>query len=220
MNDSSPLPILYSFCRCPYAMRARLGIASSGLQVELREILLRDKAPEFLAASAKGTVPVLVLPDGTVIDESLDILLYALDQHDPEGLLSPDGATREDMLALIAQSDGPFKSALDRYKYANRYGDVDPQEQRAIASQFLIQLDERLGQNNGVLFGKKCSLADIAILPFVRQFSNVDREWFDSQNWPALRSTLDDFLSSEKFAHIMPKYAKWVVGDAPIIFGA
>jgi glutathione S-transferase len=212
--------ILYSFRRCPYAMRARLAVASAGFQVELREILLRDKAPEFIEASPKATVPVLVLADGTVIEESLDIMLHVLAQSDPEGLLAPTSGTLADMCALISKSDGPFKSALDRYKYPNRYEDSDPVSQRNRAALFLQELNDLLTTNHGFLFGTRISLADIAVLPFIRQFANVDRAWFDSQDWPALIDALNHFTTSERFNAIMMKYAKWQSGDAPVMFGA
>ncbi|MEH6725182.1 MAG: glutathione S-transferase N-terminal domain-containing protein, partial [Hyphomicrobiales bacterium] len=146
-------PILYSFRRCPYAMRARLAIASAGFKVELREILLKDKAPEFITASPKATVPVLVLPDGRIIEESLDVMLHVLGQSDPENLLTPTTGSLAEMLALIADNDGPFKSALDRYKYANRYEGADPITERNKAARFLQQLDDRLTSHNGFLFG-------------------------------------------------------------------
>jgi len=212
-------PILYSFRRCPYAMRARLAIASAGFKVELREILLRDKAPEFTTASPKATVPVLVLPDGTIIEESLDVMRHVLAQSDPEGLLAPTTGTLEEMLALIADNDGPFKSALDRYKYANRFEGADPITERNKAARFLQELDDRLTSHDGFLFGTRSSLADIAILPFVRQFANVDRAWFDTQNWPALIQALNGFTSSARFTAIMTKYARWHSGDAPTFFG-
>ncbi|MCR9239224.1 MAG: glutathione S-transferase [Alphaproteobacteria bacterium] len=212
-------PILYSFRRCPYAMRARLAIQSAGFNVELREILLRDKATEFTAASPKATVPVLVLPDGTIIEESLDVMLHVLGQSDPEGLLTPTEDTLADMLALILENDGPFKRALDRYKYANRYEGADPIAERTAASNFLQTLDDRLRTNNGCLFGARLSLADLAILPFVRQFANVDRPWFDSQDWLDLRKALEDFTDSARFASIMLKYTMWQSGDEIIWFG-
>lgn len=200
-------------------MRARLAIQSAGFNVELREILLQNKAPEFTAASPKATVPVLVLSDGTIIEESLDVMLHVLGQSDPEGLLTPTEETLADMLALILENDGPFKRALDRYKYANRYEGADPIAERTAASSLLKTLDDRLRTNNGCLFGARLSLADLAILPFVRQFANVDRPWFDSQSWPALRKVLEDFTGSERFASIMLKYAMWKSGDEIIWFG-
>ncbi|MGJ8544042.1 MAG: glutathione S-transferase [Sulfitobacter sp.] len=193
-------PPLYSFRRCPYAMRARLAIASAGVQVELREIVLRDKPQAFLDASPSATVPCLVTAQGA-IDESLDIMKWALAQHDPEGWLDmPDGGH-----ALIEQADGPFKSALDRTKYAIRYPDADPAASRAEAHAFLARLEAQMGL---WLFDRPC-LADYAILPFVRQFAFIDKPLFDAQPMPRVQAWLARFTASERFAQIMPKYAPW-----------
>lgn len=204
-------PILYSFRRCPYAMRARLAIAASGQPVELREILLRDKAPEFLATSPSATVPCLKDSE-TVIDESLDVMKWVLSKSDPEGWLDMPDAGHD----LIEQADGPFKQALDRTKYATRYPDADPEDQRAKAHVFLHQLNDQLAQP--YLFGEIPKLADMAILPFVRQFAFIDKARFDSEDWPNLSRWLDAFLISDRFQSIMGKYAKWETGDAPILF--
>ena len=212
------LPILYSFRRCPYAMRARLALQASGQRCELREIVLRDKAPEFLAASPKGTVPVVVTPDGSVIEESLDVMLWALEQHDPEGWLSPPDGDRDAMMALIARCDTAFKPNLDAYKYASRDTPEKGLEARGTGAAFLTELDTRLAQNPH-LCGERLSLADMAILPFVRQFANVDRDWFDGEPWPNLIRWLNELLSSSRFTAIMKKYAKWQAGDAPTVFG-
>ncbi len=222
MNDhardiAQDLPTLYSFRRCPYAMRARLAVLASGVRCELREIVLRDKAPEFLAASPKGTVPVVVTAAGEVIEQSLDVMHWALGQNDPERWLSPEGATREEMDQLIAACDGPFKDSLDRYKYANRYEGADPIAEREKAEAFLRQLDERLS-GAPFLFGQQISLADMAIAPFVRQFANVDRAWFDAQDWPHLLSWLEGFLASDRFAAIFQKYPQWHAGDELTVF--
>lgn len=215
MNEA--LPILYSFRRCPYAMRARLALSASETRCELREIVLRDKAPEFVETSPKATVPVVVLPDGTVIDESFDVMLWALARHDPDGWLNPEQGTPDDMLALIARSDGEFKTNLDLYKYPNRHGDEDPNVAREAGACFLRQLDERLAASD-FLFGNRISLADMAIAPFVRQFANVDRDWFDAENWPHLLGWLERFLASELFLSIMDKHPKWQAGDAVTLF--
>ena len=207
MTEIADLPILYSFRRCPYAMRARLALQSSGQKVVLREIVLRDKAPEMLIASPKGTVPVLVDND-IVIEQSLDVMHWALKTSDPENWLSMPSEGS----ALIEQADGPFKTSLDHYKYASRYDDVDGEVAREAACEFLQKLNAKLdGQE--YLFGDAPCLADMAILPFVRQFAHVDREWFWSQDWSHLISWLDRFLASERFASIMTKYPKWVSGD-------
>lgn len=217
--DSSPLPVLYSFRRCPYAMRARLALRSAGVSVALREVVLKDKAPEFLAASPSATVPCLVLPEAQVIDESLDIMVWSLQQSDPEGLLAPPIGALDEMLDLIAELDGPFKRSLDRYKYDTRFGDADPVVERNKAGGFLEKLDAML-KGRPWLFGERPSLADLAILPFVRQFANVDRAWFDDQDWPDLIHWLDRFLESERFGAIMTRYPKWTVGDPTTLFAA
>ena len=167
-------PVLYSFRRCPYAIRARLAVVSAGIEVELREILLRDKPATFLAASPSGTVPCLVTDIG-VIDESLDVMIWALEQNDPEGWLEMPEAGHD----WIARTDSPFKQALDRTKYANRYPDVDPETQRDAAAGFLCDLDAQIGD---WIFDRP-TLADFTILPFVRQFAFIDKQWFDAQPW-------------------------------------
>lgn len=198
--------ILYSFRRCPYAMRGRLAIHAAGLKLEHREILLRDKAPEFLATSPKGTVPVVVTPS-KVIEESLDVMLWALDQNDPENWLQDRAAS----LDLIAHNDGPYKQALDRYKYANRH-DNDPETWRELGSETLAKYDSILADTR-YLLGDTPRLADMAIFPFVRQFANTDRAWFDTQPWPHLQEWLSAHLASDRFADIMEKFPKWQAGD-------
>jgi len=202
-------PVLYSFRRCPYAMRARLAVASAGLEVELREVVLRDKPAAFLDASPSATVPCLVTADG-VIDESLDVMIWALEQNDPDGWLEMPAGGSE----WIARADGPFKDALDRTKYANRYPGVDPTIQRDIAAVFLTDLDAAIDE---WIFARP-TLADFAILPFVRQFAFIDKHWFDAQPWPDLQAWLNRFLISDRFAHIMEKYPQWHPGDAPVGF--
>ncbi|WP_166417853.1 glutathione S-transferase [Cochlodiniinecator piscidefendens] len=207
-----PRPILYSFRRCPYAMRARLAIQSAGVECELREIVLRDKAPELLSASPKGTVPVIIDGD-QVIEESFDVMHWALAQNDPEGWLmhtAPD---------LIAECDGPFKSALDRYKYASRYDDIDASDERAKASTFLQKLNTQL-DGKPYLFGGDPSFADMATVTFVRQFAHVDLEWFNAQPWPYLIAWLEAFKASDRFKATMQKYPKWESGDDITMFPA
>jgi glutathione S-transferase len=211
---SGALPVLYSFRRCPYAMRARLALAVSGVGVEHREITLKNKPAEMLAASPKGTVPVLVLPGGEVIDESLDVMLWALRRNDPEGWLAPAQGSVDDMLALITGNDGAFKRSLDRYKYPNRYaeeyaGDAEAfaQQQRNLGSAWLLTLDGMLA--GGWLFGLHASLADMALLPFVRQFAHTDPAWFAAQPWPRLQAWLARFEASALYAGVMDKYAPW-----------
>ena len=208
------LPVLYSFRRCPYAMRARLALSISRQRYELREVMLRDKPPEMLSISPKGTVPVLVLPNGKVLEESLEIMLWTLRQNDPEHWLAPKQASMSDMQALITASDGPFKQHLDRYKYPNRYpqesaGDLQgfAQAQRAAGAKLLSQMEPRLGK--GWLCGNASCLADNAILPFVRQFAHTDKAWFVGQPWPKLVLWLERFEASALYRGVMGKQAFW-----------
>ena len=189
-------------------MRARLALAMSSIGYDLREVSLKNKPAEMLAASPKGTVPVLVLPGGQVIDESLDIMRWALAQSDPDGWLSP---ALDDMLPLVADNDGKFKHALDRYKYPNRYpleSDSDEKAfalaQRLEAANWLAKLEIRLSQ--GWLCGAQLSLADMAILPFVRQFAHTDAAWFAAQPWPQLQAWLTNFEASAMFKNVMAKH--------------
>lgn len=211
------LPVLYSFRRCPYAMRARLAIAASGLRCELREVVLRDKPAALLQASPKGTVPVLVLPDGQVLQESLEIMQWALQQSDPGRWLQPAEGTIDDMQALIAACDGRFKQALDRCKYPNRYPDADPQEQWAAAQSWLLELESRLARS-AHLFGSHASLADMAIAPFVRQFAGIDAARWEAGPWPQVRRWLAAWQAGEALERVMGKYAAWVQGSAPVLF--
>lgn len=190
-------------------MRARLALVVSGVEVELREVLLRDKPQAFLEASASATVPCLVASD-RVIDESLDIMIWALDQHDPEGWLDIPKTGFE----WVARADGPFKAALDRTKYATRYPECDPAKERDNASVFLSDLNNQLGE---WIFATP-SLADYAILPFVRQFAFIDKPWFDARDWPDLHRWLQRFLSSDRFSSVMSKYETWHVGDPEVWF--
>ncbi len=206
-------PILWTFRRCPYAMRARLALMSAGIRVELREILLRDKPPAFLETSPSATVPAL-RANGRVLDESADIMLWALEQSDPQRLLDMP----KEGWNLIDTNDGPFKAALDHTKYASRFPELDAGAERSKATAFLLKLDQRLkGQSS--LFGDRPTIADQAILPFVRQFANTDRVWFDEQVWPDLIAWLNRFTESAAFAQIMTKYVPWSEGDAPHWFG-
>ena len=196
-------------------MRARLALAVSGLAYELREVVLKNKPPELLAASPKGTVPVLVLPSGQVIDESLRIMRWALEQSDPNIWLG--NGPIDKMLALVDANDGSFKHALDRYKYPNRY----PQEsggdakafavaQRDDAARWLQSLESQLSQaNQGWLFSHQASLADMALLPFVRQFAHTDTTWFAEQTWPNVQAWLARFEASALFDSVMGKHAPW-----------
>ena len=208
MTRSSP--VLYSFRRCPYAMRARLALLASGTVCTLREVKLSAKPQDLLDASPKGTVPVLVLPDGKVIDESLDIMRWALTQADPDHWLDGEDA------ALIAANDGPFKHHLDRYKYPHRY-DVDPLAHRAAGVAHLELLEARLSASPH-LCGPHWTMTDAALAPFVRQFAETNRAWFDALPLPAVQRWLAAFLASPMFAAIMVRWPVWQVGDAEVVF--
>lgn len=205
----SVLPVLYSFRRCPYAMRARLALAVSGQACELREVVLRNKPQGLLQASPKGTVPVLVLPDGGVLEQSLDIMLWALGRHDPHGWLTPSQGGLAEMLALIAECDGPFKYALDRCKYPSRYPGADTGAERVKAMAWLSALDVRLSTPPH-LFGRHATLADMAIAPFVRQFAGIDADWWTAQPWPRLQAWLATWQASSLLGSVMQKQPPWV----------
>jgi UPF0176 protein len=215
-DDRARWPILYSFRRCPFAMRARMALSVSGLMYEIREVVLRDKPQELLQASAKGTVPVLVDTDGRVIEESLEIMVWALAQHDPEQWLAPEQGSLLEMQALIGECDGQFKYHLDRYKYAERYEHIDALVHRTEAALFLEKLNDRL-QQTAYLFGSHMALADIAIVPFVRQFTLADPSWFEAQPWLNLQAWLAEWVNSERYAQIMPKYPQWISGAEGVI---
>lgn len=224
MSDQA-LPILYSFRRCPYAMRARMALYSSSQRCELREVILRNKPDHLIQMSAKATVPVLIDNDGSVIDESLDIMRWALHKNDPNNLLPTAGASRDEMLALIAKIDGPFKHHLDRYKYGYRYeaendtAGLTTDGHRNTAMGILSELDERLAASK-FLFSDTRSFADIAIAPFVRQFANTDRPWFDAQRCPNLQRWLNEFLDSRIFLACMEKHMPWETGTQGVLFPA
>ena len=194
------LPILYSFRRCPYAMRARMSIVRSNYLCEHREVILRDRPDHMMEISPKGTVPVLLLPDGTVIEESLEIMQHVL-------------AWELDAMeaSWVDRNDNEFKFHLDRYKYPNRYDDVDSLAHRALAESYLDDLDDVIGS------GISTALND-ALFPFVRQFANHDRQWFDAQSWTNIHDWLAQNLDSSEFLLCMKKYPQWHVGDDVVQF--
>lgn len=216
---SSSLPILYSFRRCPYAIRARMALSASGQKVELREVVLRTKPDQMLTASPKGTVPVLVLPDQRIIEESLEIMVWALRQHDPLHMLGLGVGEGEAMLSLIGDAETEFKPHLDRYKYQSRYDDSPPAQHRDKAMEFLSRLGTKIDDRRW-LWGDRLSLADIAIAPFVRQYAGVDADWF-TQNAPAAVIVwLNNFKNHELFGSVMEKYKPWQSEDPITIFPA
>lgn len=217
-NSIMPLPILYSFRRCPYAMRARAALLASGIRVELREVELRDKPAAMLAASPKGSVPVLISNDGKVIDESWDIMLLALRQHDPQGWLGTNECHVQAALPWVHENDTTFKHSLDRYKYPERHPEQPQSAYRAAGERFLQRLEQRLA-STPCLLGATFTLADAALLPFVRQFAAIEEDWFAAAPYPALRAWLERYTSSELFAKVMQKFPVWKPGDEMVVVG-
>ena len=217
------IPILYSFRRCPYAMRARLALYHCAIQYEHREVVLRSKPESLRIYSPKATVPVLVLPHSNisdtpeVIEESLDIMHWALSESPNEEWLAPyKQSEKEVMFRWIRDCDTEFKHYLDRYKYADRYPESSADSYRDKACEFIHRLDVELS-HRPFLLGQKICLADMAILPFVRQFAHVDKTWFFNESFSGVQSWLKRFLESPLFLSIMNKYSAWQPDDAPLV---
>ena len=213
------LPVLYSFRRCPYAMRARMALLYSGISVELREVVLRDKPAGMLKISKTATVPVLELPENNIIDESWDIMLWALRKNDPESWLGKNESLLSEAEMLVEMNDYSFKMDLDHYKYADRYPQYPMQHYRSQGEEFLQDLETIL-KTSRYLLGEKVTVADIAILPFIRQFAFVDKEWFDEAPYEKLQLWLQEFLNDRLFASSMIKYPAWQQGDKAVILSA
>lgn len=194
-------PRLYTYRRCPYAIRSRLALYQAKIAYEPIEISLKHKSSEFLALSPKGTVPVLVDIDGAVIEESLEIMLWALSQNDPEcWLLNDENASRK----LIDENDFNFKKNLDRYKYADRFPEHSKEYYRSECEIFLNLLNDKL-QSNNYLMAERISLADAAIFPFIRQFSLVDVDWFFNSKYQELKKWLNNLINTQMFQEVMRK---------------
>jgi glutathione S-transferase len=206
----SGFPLLYSFRRCPYAIRARLALLAGGAVCIIREVKLSAKPIEMLAVSPKGTVPVLVMPDGGVIEQSLDIMRWALTRRDPKAWLNCEDNR------LIEANDGPFKYHLDRTKYPHRHGS-DAHTHRAACLDLLRPLEDRLTAT-AYLGGETMSFTDAAIMPFVRQFASIDRSWFDAQPLPHVKQWLDSLTASDLFDAAMVRLTTWRTGDPNIFF--
>jgi glutathione S-transferase len=200
-------PLLYTYRRCPYAMRARMALIIAGIPFEAYEVSLRNKPPEMLASSPKGSVPVMLLSDGRILEESLDIMHWALQQNDPGGWLRTGDSAEQG--ALIARNDTNFKPLLDRYKYAERFPEKSAVAWRhAAIAAHLAELEVRLTKH-AFLLGDTASLADAALFPFVRQFAAVDAAWFEKAPLPALRRWLKVWLASPLFAAVMLRHRTW-----------
>ena len=212
------LPILYSLRQCPYAMRARIGLLQAKQPVILRDIVMKNIPKEMLDASPKGEVPVLVFEDSSVIDESLDIMIWALSQSDPSNLLYnrlPN--TYQSILDLINRNDNEFVDALKKYKAASRYHDSEEINCRQQCEPFIVYLEQRLAKHD-YIFGDTASLADYAVLPFIRQFSRVDRKWYLQAPYPNLRRWLERHYQNPMFSKAMKKYPQWLDKKESILF--
>ncbi len=209
----SELPVLYSFRRCPYAMRARLVLYTSGIKCELREVVLRDKPEEMIEISPKATVPVLQLQDGCVIDESHDIAVWAIGQNDPNGWAQ----YLDEMSALVDINDFKFKTHLDKYKYSSRNPELSKEEHRENANFYFEHLESLL-EKNGFLSANKQTVTDLAVFPFIRQFAFVDKDYFDGLEYEHLKKWLEYHLNTEMFKNIMSKYVQWVPDSETVYF--
>lgn len=208
-------PILYSFRRCPYCMRAHMALKKTGIKIELREVKLSAMPEEALAISPHETVPVLSLTDGTVIDESWDIVKWALAQNDVDNWSGEDNEFLLDAEILIETNDYSFKTDLDHYKYADRHPEHSELHYRKKCEEFIEELEGMLTENR-YLLADQLSLADIGVFPFVRQFSLVDKEWFEQSPYPRVQQWLADMIDSELFHSVFQKHELWKAGDTAI----
>ncbi|WP_111977407.1 glutathione S-transferase [Algibacillus agarilyticus] len=235
MNNSVNLPILYSLRHCPYAMRARIVIFKTKQKIILRDVDLRNKPADMLIASPKGTVPILVTspevspqiqtdntakaPSPFVLEESLDIMMWAIKQSDPNNLSHRETPNAlNEMLDLINIFDNEFKTCLEQYKCAKRYHESNLEQQRAACTHYLDKLEVKLDQH-AYLMSEHESLADLALLPFIRQFAKVERQWYLQSPYPNLKRWLNHYLQSRMFSKVMTKYPFWLDTQDVIIFG-
>ena len=218
-NKIKALPILYSLRNCPYAMRARLAIFKAKQTILLRDLVLSNKPSEMIAVSPKASVPVLVLANGSVIDESLAVMLWALQQTDPDDLLhgQKEGALPA-MLLLINKFDNDFKTSLEAYKCAKRYQEDNVAQCRVVCEQYIKQLEQRLTEHRFLMSDKE-SLADIALVPFIRQFARIERQWYLQSPYPRVRQWLNSYLQSPVFTKVMAKHPLWVNEPKAVLFG-
>jgi len=214
-----PQPILYSLQNCPYAMRARMGLLLAKQAVMLRPIVLKNKPKDMLMASPKGTVPVLVLDQNNVIDESLDIMLWALHKNDPNNLLyNHKPSFLPIMMKIIDEHDNKFTKLLSQYKQAKRYHKASESDDRLQCEQFIISLEQRLNEHPFIM-GIEPSLVDYTVLPFIRQFAKVDRKWYLQAPYPKLQQWLNNHLQSRIFSKAMAKHPLWLETNKDILFG-
>lgn len=208
--------VFYSRRRCPYCMRAHMALRYAGITAELREVDLKKYPPQALAKSPGASIPVLLLPDGRVIDESWDIVKWALEQNDPDNWCGVNGEYMLDAEILIETNDFSFKEDLDHYKYAKRYPEYSAEHYRQLCEEFIEELEEMLTDHR-YLLAEQLSLADIGVFPFIRQFSLVDKKWFAAAPYPRVRQWLNGLIKTELFQHVFQKHDIWREG-APAIF--
>lgn len=219
MPNPSALPVLYSLRRCPYAMRGRMGIALSKQQVLLREIVTKDKPSELLASSPKGTVPVLVLSDGNVIEQSLEVMMWALHRNDPQDLLRLSNPSLSKQIhQLIQQNDNEFIGHLEKYRASVRYRNDDIEQRRNLCEAFISELEAKLARHD-YLFGDSPSLADFAVMPFVSQFVRVEKKWFVQSEYQNVGRWLRSHLESKLYTQVMKQYPLWNDTKQDCLFG-
>ncbi|HIM07440.1 MAG TPA: glutathione S-transferase [Gammaproteobacteria bacterium] len=212
------LPVLYSFRRCPYAMRARMALYQAKIKCELREVVLKDKPASMLLLSDKGTVPVLLTPEEQIIEQSCEVMFWALNKNDPDDWLQEDESQSQ---YLIDYNDNEFKHFLDRYKYHVGYPENSQEYYRENAESFLVVLEKNLSEHNGVaLLGDNMSFVDAAIFPFVRQFALVDIDWFLASPYPSLKKWYEYIEQSDLFQACMKKYDQWQQDQEAVYFAA
>ena len=210
----SPYPVLYTFRRCPFAIRARMALRYANVTVRIREVELKNKTAAMLEASAKGTVPILQLTNGLVIDESMEIMYWALTRSDPDSWLKE--GNQETTKQWIATNDLKFKPLLDNYKYPQRSDQQDPIFYRNQSMPYLLSLNNALSQHQWIL-GEHMGLVDVALFPFIRQFAMVDSDWFWNTSLPRLQEWLQCLLDTELFSSVMKKYQPWNGEEEPLL---
>jgi len=225
VNETNELPILYSLRNCPFAMRARIAIFKTKQSIQLRDVVLSNKPQAMLIVSPKATVPVLIINHADnnkkieVIDESLDIMLWALQVRDPHNLFQQENpSAKDDMLQIINTFDVEFKSCLEAYKCAKRYKEDNISECRQACEIYIKVLEGFLSQHD-YIFSNNESLVDIALLPFLRQFARIERQWYLQSPYPKLRQWLNNYLQSPMFTKVMTKYPLWQENQRIVIFG-
>ncbi len=209
-------PVLYSFRRCPYCMRAHMALKYAGIKVELREVDLTAMPEDLLEISAASadevTVPVLLLENNSVMHESWDIVKWALQINDPDNYSGSNNEFLLDAEILVETNDFSFKTDLDHYKYADRFPEHSMQYYRELCEEFIEELEEKLLVHE-FLLAQKMSLADIAVFPFVRQFSLIDKNWFDQAPYPEIQRWLTTIIDSTLFENVFQKHKNWQPGD-------